>query len=182
MTKTRIMMTILSSWLGLFASDCVGTQEIDPTVFVQRTDSLEQALGTTYLDVKISPDNVLGSYLSGTRLTISWDVVGSAPTGAFTLEQGGRVLANSISPNSYTWTVPTVADVKSYWFELKLWDGEPGKSSYNVFTTGLLAQPKPWTSRKLPVLCSVFRRTCFRELALSSQVGFSAGALGYDPQ
>lgn len=152
MTKTRIMMTILSRCVGLVASGCVGTQENDPKVFVQRTDSLEQLLGATDLRVKISPENDLGSYLSGTSLTISWDVVGPAHTGAFTLEQDGRVLTNSISPSSYAWTVPTVTDVKSYWFELKLWDGEPGTSSYHVFTTGLLAQPKPWTSGKLPVL------------------------------
>jgi hypothetical protein len=152
MTYTRIILTMLSCFIILITGGCGRPEEFDPAALVPLIASSAQALGATYLKVRISPDNGLGYYLSGTKLTISWELIGPAHTGAFTLEQGGRVLATSLWPNSFTWTVPDVAAVENYWFELKLWDGEPGKSSYNIFTKGVFAQPKPWTSGKLSVM------------------------------
>lgn len=152
MTLKRIILTMLSCFIILITTGCGRPEEFTSITLAPRIADSAQALGTTDLKVRISPDNGLGYYLSGTKITISWEVIGSAHTGAFTLEQGGRVLATSLWPNSFTWTVPDVIDAEYYWFELKLWDGEAEKSSYTNRTTGIFAQEKPWTSGKLSVL------------------------------
>lgn len=148
----RRMVSILAGCCIIaLSSGCGGSAEFDAALADQSVDSISQADWSTYVAVKVTPDNDLGIYVNGTKLTITWNLVGPAHAGPFTLELDGRVLATSLHPDSMTWTVPSLDKARQYVFTAKLWDGEVGKSPSRSSYATITAQPNPWTTGNLSV-------------------------------